>query len=68
MSGACRDPNAAFDYLELTIIAECTEPRADVAARADTPRSSRNKPEVVDSTGLSHSAMLPGIAAALRQE
>jgi len=30
---------AAADYLELTIIVECTEPRADVAACADTPRS-----------------------------
>jgi hypothetical protein len=60
---------AAADYLNLTIIADCTEPRAEAAARADTPvRASRNGPEVVDSTGLSHSAMLPGIAAALRQE
>ena len=30
---------AAADYLELTIIADCTEPRANVAARADTLRS-----------------------------
>ena len=29
----------AADYLELTIIDECIEPRANVAARADTPRS-----------------------------
>jgi hypothetical protein len=30
---------AAADYLKLTIIADCTEPRAEAAARADTPRS-----------------------------